>query len=121
MSDHVSAEHLEALRLRLEARIAEIDIQVARSDDQTSAVAPDNAIGRLSRVDAVQAGYISDEVRRQITADRMRIQRALRMIAENNYGLCVRCQGEISVARLDAQPDATLCIDCAAAPAVVRP
>ncbi|WP_022890708.1 TraR/DksA family transcriptional regulator [Agromyces italicus] len=41
------------------------------------------------------------------------IDRALARIADGSYGFCARCGKRITVARLDARPTATLCIDCA--------
>jgi DnaK suppressor protein len=104
---------LNAHRQRLLSRLGEIDLQLQRSKDVTPAVAPDAAIGRLTRVDAVQAGYVSDELRRRIAAERLRIERALQRLDDATYGLCQACEGPIPDARLAARPDATLCVDCA--------
>jgi RNA polymerase-binding transcription factor DksA len=41
------------------------------------------------------------------------VKRALARIADGTYGECVRCGGDIAPARLEARPEAALCIDCA--------
>lgn len=41
------------------------------------------------------------------------VERALTRLAEGGYGVCENCGKPISVARLEARPTATLCIDCA--------
>ena len=41
------------------------------------------------------------------------IDRALARIEDGTYGTCTNCGKEIALARLDAQPWASLCIDCA--------
>ena len=41
------------------------------------------------------------------------VDRALARIDAGTYGICERCGQKISVARLEARPTATLCIDCA--------
>lgn len=109
----MSADRLEHFRLRLEARASDLRSSIERSSDQTAAVKPDPAIGRLTRVDAVQAGYVSEALRRQMTAELTRIERALRSIGEGTYGVCRSCEEELSDARLEARPDATLCVACA--------
>ena len=38
---------------------------------------------------------------------------ALDRIADGTYGACVSCGAEISAGRLEASPEAALCIDCA--------
>jgi DnaK suppressor protein len=40
------------------------------------------------------------------------IHAALRAIEKGTYGRCERCGKEISVERLEVQPDATLCVQC---------
>lgn len=41
-----------------------------------------------------------------------RMEQALQKIDEGTYGLCDRCGSPISLARLQAKPEASLCIDC---------
>jgi DnaK suppressor protein len=41
-----------------------------------------------------------------------KIERALQKIEENNFGLCEECEEEISIKRLEARPETTLCIRC---------
>jgi DnaK suppressor protein len=40
------------------------------------------------------------------------VDRALRRMDEGTYGTCERCGREIDYARLKAQPQAFLCLDC---------
>lgn len=48
-------------------------------------------------------------VRREIAAT----SAALDRIAAGNYGECTSCGADISAGRLEASPEAALCIDCA--------
>ncbi|WP_309660918.1 TraR/DksA family transcriptional regulator [Sphingomonas sp.] len=41
------------------------------------------------------------------------VKQALARIEDGGYGECVRCGEEIVVARLEARPEAALCINCA--------
>jgi len=41
------------------------------------------------------------------------VEAALRSIDAGSYGICVRCEGEISDARLHALPWTRLCLECA--------
>jgi DnaK suppressor protein len=43
------------------------------------------------------------------------IKRALGRIEDGSYGICVRCGEDIAPGRLEARPEAALCIDCARA------
>lgn len=44
-----------------------------------------------------------------------KIDFALQRIDEGGYGICEECGGEISMARLEAKPSVSLCIDCQSA------
>lgn len=113
MSNTPDAARLERFRQRLETRAGELRTTIERSADQTTAVKPDSAIGRLTRVDAIQAGYVSDALRSQMRAELARVERALRSINEGTFGICRSCGETLTDARLEAKPDATLCIQCA--------
>ncbi len=41
-----------------------------------------------------------------------KIEKALKKIEEGTYGICEMCGAEIDEKRLEARPEATLCIDC---------
>jgi DnaK suppressor protein len=41
-----------------------------------------------------------------------KIERALKKIDDDTFGVCEECEGEISVKRLEARPETTLCIRC---------
>jgi DnaK suppressor protein len=74
--------------------------------DQTS-------VGRLSRMDALQGQAMSRERDRRRQIELQKIAAALRRIEAGDYGDCVRCGEEIAIRRLDLDPAAPLCIDCA--------
>ncbi len=48
-----------------------------------------------------------------ITREIASTKRALDRIAKDEYGYCVQCGEAISDGRLDARPEAALCISCA--------
>jgi DnaK suppressor protein len=50
---------------------------------------------------------------RSIAATLEEIDHALARIQEGRYGVCDSCGGTISPARLEARPEASLCIECA--------
>ena len=59
----------------------------------------------------------NDEVIDQLEIDTreelMQVQHAIQRIETGNYGICAKCEEEISAARLQAIPYSTLCINCA--------
>jgi DnaK suppressor protein len=64
-------------------------------------------------MDAMQAQSmaLATEERREI--ERARITAALRRIEGGDYGYCLNCDEEIAPRRLEIDPAAPLCLDCA--------
>jgi DnaK suppressor protein len=72
-------------------------------------------VGRLSRMDAMQAQAMSKETGRRRRQKLLQIEAALRRIDSEDYGFCQECGEEIAPARLEFDPTVLLCIDCASA------
>lgn len=70
-------------------------------------------VGRLSRMDAMQAQAMAQasEQRREETL--RRIDMALKRFDDDEYGYCLKCDGVINPKRLEFDPTVTLCIECA--------
>ena len=72
-------------------------------------------VGRLSRMDAMQAQAMSLETGRRRRKHIVEIDAALERIRAGDYGDCIECGEIINPKRLAANPAATLCIGCAEA------
>ena len=69
-------------------------------------------VGRLSRMDALQAQQMALEASRRRQHELTTISAALRRIDSGDYGSCFVCGDEIDLRRLTVDPTATRCIDC---------
>ena len=74
--------------------------------DQTS-------IGRLSRMDAMQAQAMQLETGRRREQELVRIDSALKRIQTGGFGYCTICDEEIEEKRLLHDPTFSTCIGCA--------
>ena len=70
-------------------------------------------VGRLSRMDALQGQAMSQERERRRKLQLQNIASALRRIDRDDYGYCDECGEEIAFKRLQFDPAATLCFNCA--------
>lgn len=101
-----------AIKQKLQARRAELLGEIAERDETMADITidepEDKSFERLEdEVLSALSGADRDEV--------IRIDAALGKIAEGSYGECEECGQEIAPARLEAMPDALLCINCASA------
>jgi DnaK suppressor protein len=106
-------EEIEQARenlLRLRAELQELD---EAFKDSGETVELDQArVGRLSRMDAIQAQQMALEVARRRQQRLSKIEGALRRIESGDYGYCYVCGEEIDVRRLSADPTNTRCTGC---------
>jgi DnaK suppressor protein len=70
-------------------------------------------VGRLSRMDAMQGQQMALEAGRRHKQKLRDIGAALRRIDDGVFGLCLDCDEEINVRRLQADPSHAKCINCA--------
>jgi DnaK suppressor protein len=102
----------DSFRAIIDARLAEIEIELTTQADSTKPIAPDVSVGRLSRLDSVQMQQMALAGKRRLEEQRGRLHEARRRIDTGTYGRCLRCAGDIAVERLQLQPDAVMCIPC---------
>lgn len=74
--------------------------------DQTS-------IGRLSRMDAMQSQAMAVAAKQRRQVQLTRIAAALERIDEGEFGICAACDEDIPIRRLEIDPAAPFCINCA--------
>ena len=95
---------------------AELRRIAAAGNGAASVVELDQArVGRLSRMDAMQAQAMAQASDARRAALLREIDAALKRIDDGDYGICEQCERPINPKRLDIDPTARLCIDCASA------
>lgn len=107
MKSKAARDRLLALRAELEA---------AGEDAQASAAIVEldqSKVGRLSRMDALQAQAMAKASEQRREATLRRIGTALERLDDGDYGLCVECEEPINPKRLEFDPTLLLCIHCA--------
>lgn len=101
-------------RARLVAARAELEAVAATNDDAAKPVELDQArVGRLSRMDALQAQAMSKETQRRRELQLVKIGAAFKRLDAGEFGYCIDCGEEISVQRLQVELTTLLCISCA--------
>ena len=111
----LDAAQIKELHQDLLALEKELIAAILSSETGAQTVELNTAIGRVSRIDALQNQQIAKAglKRQQIRLERTRS--ALRSIAADEYGDCRLCELPIGFGRLKARPEAFLCVDCATA------
>lgn len=93
---------------------AELERVADTAADSSAVVELDQSkVGRLSRMDAMQAQAMAKASDRRREAKLRRIAVALKRVDDGDFGNCMRCEESINPKRLEFDPTATLCINCA--------
>ncbi len=104
---------LEHFKKQLEEMEVELSAAVEGKAEATAPVTLDTSIGRLSRMDAIQSQQMALGLKARQQQSLLRVRNALKAVADGTYGQCRRCKGPIAIERLEAQPDAVVCVKCA--------
>ena len=101
-------------RNRLLALRADIESVAATGNESAAVVELDQAkVGRLSRMDAMQAQAMAKASSNRRQAMLVKITAALKRIDDGDYGLCRDCEEPINPKRLEFDPTVIHCIECA--------
>ncbi|MCY4460108.1 MAG: TraR/DksA family transcriptional regulator [Albidovulum sp.] len=102
------------LRKRLEAELQAILNDEQSSKESRSVVKLDQtAIGRLSRMDSLQAQAMALASSRRRHNALKKIRAALQRCEDSEFGYCTNCGNPIAQARLEFDPSVATCIECA--------
>jgi len=101
------------LKENIKKKLMAITKDIASFEILTKPVSPDNAIGRLTRMEAINSKSINEAALQKAKDTRQKLERALAKIDGHDFGLCRECDEPIPFARLMILPEADLCVQCA--------
>jgi len=98
---------------QLEAEITRTEEAIVGMKAMTGPVSPDNAIGRVSRMDAIQNQSITEAALRKAQEKLDGLRRMRERLDEPDLGSCERCGTEIPMPRMLLMPQSRFCVRCA--------
>ncbi len=105
---------LAAFTALIRQRLAELQQSSEAGREGQSVVTLDQqAIGRLSRMDALQNQAMAKAQQARRDGEVRRLTAALERIEDGEYGYCEDCGEQIAKGRLQLDPAATRCVSCA--------
>lgn len=79
----------------------------------TKPIAPENAIGRVSRMDAINNKSVNEAALRKVETKLKNLEVALSKVDDADFGICLKCKKEIPLGRIMLLPHAVTCVHCA--------
>jgi DnaK suppressor protein len=102
----------QELKRNIEEAIEAQKTLIASLAETSKPVAPDNAIGRLSRMEALNDRAVSEASLNAARHKLSRLETALGKVDQTDFGLCVSCDNPIPPGRILLMPEATRCVPC---------
>jgi len=96
--------------------LAELEVtrrSIAELEELTKPIAPDDAIGRLTRMEAINSRSINEASLNQARAKLNKLERALGRVDKPDFGICAVCEKPIPIKRMLLMPETIKCVNCA--------
>jgi len=101
------------IKKRIEEEIEATKALVEKYRELTKPIAPENAIGRVSRMDAINNKSVNESALKKAELKLNNLNVALTKIDDTDFGICVRCKNPIPLGRIYLLPQAITCVKCA--------
>ena len=106
-------EEKQQIRDRLESEIKTASELVEELRELTQPIAPDAAIGRISRMEAINNKSVNEHLLEKTKSRLIKLELSLKSIDKEDYGICQICKKPIPIGRLMMLPESNMCVDCA--------
>ena len=100
------------IRDKIQQEIQKTKRLIEEYTELTRPVEPENAIGRISRMDAIQNKSVTEAALRKTREKLENLEYALTKVDENDFGICVKCRQTIPIGRILVMPQSRTCVNC---------
>lgn len=104
---------LTAIKQALDSEIKSTEQKIVEYSLLCQPIAPENSIGRVSRMDAINNKSIVEAALRVAKEKMIELKETKIIVSEKDFGICRKCNKEIPFRRLQIQPQSRFCVICA--------
>lgn len=108
----MNVEEKYKLRIEIKKRLIKVESQIEELKELTKPIEPDCAIGRVSRMDAINNKSINDASLIKKKLQKNGLEAALINIDDSDFGKCLNCGKEIPMGRILIMPESRKCVYC---------
>lgn len=101
------------IKQKISSEIVKIKRRIKELIELTKPIAPDCAIGRVSRMDAINNKTINENVLRKAENKLKGLEIALQNVEDADFGICIKCENQIPLGRILLMPHSRFCVKCA--------
>ena len=109
----MNAIEKEKIKEKLAEEIVETKQKISKCKELTQPIAPENSIGRVSRMDAINNKSVNEADLREAVIKLVKLEKIFSQLNSSDFGICINCKRSIPFGRLMIRPESQLSIDCA--------
>lgn len=103
----------EEIKAKILSEISKTEKLVIEYEELTQPIEPENAIGRISRMDAINNKSVTEAALRQAKSKLEGLNYVLKQLDKKDFGFCAKCGNQIPLGRLLLMPHSRFCVNCA--------
>ncbi len=103
----------QKIKERIKTEIEKTGKDIVALQELVKPISPDNAIGRLSRMEAIGTKSINEASLGAARRKLVKLKWALENVDKPDFGICHECEEPIPVGRILLMPESILCVQCA--------
>ena len=103
----------KAIQELIDKEIKKTQEQIEEYKELSKPEAPDVAIGRVSRMDAINNRSIIEAALVQAEIKLSKLEQVKDKIGSPDFGKCAKCKQDIPVGRILIKPESIFCVRCA--------
>ena len=100
------------IRVLIISEIEKTEKLIREYNELTKPVEPENAIGRISRMDAINNKSVTEATLRKAKDKLEKLKFALSRVDDDDFGRCISCKKPIPLGRILIMPQARTCVSC---------
>jgi len=87
-------------------------ISINEYKELTKPISPENSIGRVSRMDAINNKSVMEESLRKLEAKYEKLKFIKTQTQNEDFGMCLKCKNQIPLRRIMIIPESRFCVKC---------
>jgi len=100
------------LKRKIEAELDKITTEIDELREAVKPISPENAIGRITRMDAINNKSVNEAALRTKEQNLSNLTYALSHLYDTDFGICVTCRQPIPEDRIMLLPQVRKCVKC---------
>ena len=98
---------------KIKQEILDTKVKIKEYSELSKPISPENAIGRISRMDAINNKSVVEAALRESEKKLDDLKYVESQINEKDFGLCIKCKTSITIGRILFRPQSKYCVNCA--------